>query len=103
MQVPIILTVTVTSTLGYALARFFSGKKAGHKGKISMIIRLRRNWVFHFHHWLAAAILINILIFLEYHNQVIVGFLGGVMFQGITYRDFYRIIYQRLSSEQASD
>jgi hypothetical protein len=83
---------------GYFIGKFFSGEKTGQRGKLKSAIFNIGNWKIHFHHWLfCSLILISGLLykFIPF-PQFSVGFLGGLIFQGIScYPDWYKIITKK--------
>ena len=68
-----------------------------------------KDYIIHVHHWLYGGFLIVGLhhFFQSHpwpHQIVIYGFLVGIVIQGLTYRDFYRIVYKESDSDApASD
>ena len=80
---------------GYLVARFFAGKKTGMQGRIKSIFLHTKHYKIHLHHWLFSAAALLILISLNYYHDVVFGFLIGMIFQGLTYRDFYKIVYRK--------
>jgi len=83
--------------VGFVMAKFGSGKKEGRPGRVKSIVIPWRNYEFHLHHWVLAA-LIGIICFLiegfpPVRPELFYGFLGGLIFQGVyCYGDWYRII-----------
>ena len=87
--------VIVVVVVGFWAAKFFAGKKTGVQGRLkSLRIHVGRRTI-HFHHWLIACIALIALVLADYHSGFIYGFLMGLVIQGLTYRDFYKIVYQR--------
>ena len=81
--------------IGYAVARFFSGKRSEESG---MIPSLRWNagaYTIHLHHWVLALLFIAVLSAFGYTGDFTYGALAGIAVQGLGYGDFYRIIYRR--------
>lgn len=84
-------------TLGYWLCKKFSAKNAGGKnwrGFPSIRIKIGKGYVIHIHHWLYAA---AALFFMIHDPQVSLAYTGlpaGFVAQGLTYRDFHRILYR---------
>jgi len=82
---------------GYFSAKFLAGKKEGEQPKIfkSLIIKIK-NWQIHLHHWLYSTLIIILGIILKLpiiNNELFLGFLLGVIYQGINcYQDWKLII-----------
>ncbi len=81
--------------IGYLIARFSSGEE-GYPGRIKSIVFNIGNRKAHLHHWLIALIFMPMIIaynFLPFPKLFATGFLGGLIFQGITsFNDWYRIL-----------
>lgn len=80
---------------GYFFTKLLAAKEAGKPGKIKSLIFEIKNWRIHLHHWLIALGLLNVFLFWQppILFQFSLGFLGGVVFQGIScYPDWHRII-----------
>jgi hypothetical protein len=80
---------------GYFLTKFLAGKEPGKSGKIKSIIFNIKNWRVHLHHWLIAFGIFNVFLFWQPQpfSQFSLGFLGGVIFQGIyCYPDWSKIL-----------
>ena len=86
-----LLIFLISGIFGFITASFIAGKK-GRKGIIAPIIFRIKDYKIHLHHWLISTIILIILMFLNFYNDVIYGFLTGLIIQGLTYKDFYRII-----------
>ena len=89
------LEVYLGVVLGYFLGEFFSGKQVNQPGIIkSIIFNIGRRRI-HLHHWL---IVLGVLISAIWHQflpfpQFSFGFLGGLVFQGISsYPDWHKIL-----------
>lgn len=80
--------------IGFLVAEAVSGRKSGETGLIKSIkFPLRNKKVFHLHHWMWSMTMIIVFLLLGVTNRLFIGLLVGVFIQGITYRDFYKIIY----------
>lgn len=89
-----IYIIIIFALIGFFVADFFSGKKAGKEGIVkSLKIRIG-NSVIQLHHWLIAVTILIILLLFRFYNDYVYGFLFGLIIQGLTYRDFYKIIYK---------
>jgi len=74
--------------LGYFLTKFFTGKIPSLAFNIG-------NWRLHFHHWLYGLGILISAIWYQFlpFPQFSFGFLGGLVFQGIScYPDWYKIL-----------
>ena len=80
--------------LGIIFFEFFSDKNEGERPERSLRF-LIGNYYIHIHHWLISCILILILSFLKIFNFFIIGLLFGALIQGLSYRDWYYIIYHK--------
>jgi hypothetical protein len=85
--------------LGYFASHLCCGKKAGQRGKIPPINKIRlkkkgqQKLVFHFHHYLMSLLAMVILFATHVQNFLTWGFLTGAFIQGIFYKDFHKIFY----------
>jgi Kef-type K+ transport system membrane component KefB len=74
--------------LGYYLAKNFS------KRFRSLIFEIK-NWRFHLHHWLVCSLVLISSFFFDFLSlpNFVLGFLGGMIFQGIyCYDDWHKIL-----------
>lgn len=83
----------LAGAFGYFCTKILSGKETGKPGKIKSIIIKIRQWKIHLHHWLIALafLLINFYFNFLPFPQFFLGFLSGVICQGLTYSDWYKI------------
>jgi hypothetical protein len=79
---------------GYYLCKFLSGEKPGKQGKIKSLIFSFKNWRIHLHHWFLGTVFLLFSIFFDFlvFSQFSLGFLFGIIFQGFTYPDWYKIV-----------
>lgn len=85
----------LSALFGYFSAKLLSGKKTGQQGIIKSIIFNIGKYKIHLHHWLLSlGIMISSIIFNFYFfsPKVYFGFLTGVVFQGISYPDWHKIL-----------
>jgi hypothetical protein len=87
----------IGAILGYYLTKFLAGRREGERGKIKSLILSFSRWQIHLHHWLLGA---TFLFFSLWFNilplpQFSVGFLSGMIFQGLTYSDWHRIFLKK--------
>jgi len=80
--------------IGFAVVKLLSGKKEGERGIVPSLKFKIGIYFIHLHHWLWALIIILILVCIDYFNEIIYGLLIGLIIQGLTYRDFYKIVYK---------
>jgi hypothetical protein len=99
MLTVISLAGAASAIAGYLSAKFFAGAETGAKGKFGNLRVKVKDRVVHVHHWLYASFLM--MGFHHYftihpwpHEAICYGFLIGVIVQGLTYRDFYRVVYK---------
>jgi len=82
---------------GYFLAKFLAGEKTGQPPKFfkSLIIKIK-DYQLHFHHWLFSSLILVLGIIFQIpiiYNKLILGFLLGIVWQGINdYKDWKVII-----------
>ena len=82
---------------GYFLAKFLAGEKTGQPPKFfrSLIIKIK-NYQLHFHHWFCSSLILVLGIIFQIpiiYNKLLLGFLLGVIYQGINdYQDWKAII-----------
>ena len=81
--------------IGFFVANFFSGKKEGEQGRLKSLKFDTKKYTVHIHHWFIAILILIILVIFNFYNDIIYGILIGLIIQGLTYRDFYKIIYSR--------
>ncbi len=86
------LKVFFGGLIGYLLADFLSGK-------LNPVILGIGNFKFHIHHWIMGFVMLIVTLLYEISplaNQLFYGFLGGVIFQGISdYSDWHRIFFKK--------
>lgn len=73
---------------------FLSGQETGAKGKLKSWKFFIKNYTIHLHHWFLFSIILTILWILNLKNSFIFGLLTGAIIEGLTYKDFYKIIYK---------
>ncbi|MBS3903577.1 MAG: hypothetical protein KGZ30_04380 [Anaplasmataceae bacterium] len=88
------MTILVAFSLGYIAANFLAGPETGVPGRIRSIRFSIKNYVVHLHHWFIASTTGVFLFLGEVERLVIYAFLLGIIIQGLTYRDFHRLIYK---------
>jgi len=86
------LKVFFGGLFGYLLAHFLSGK-------LNSVILGIGKFKFHVHHWIMGFVMLTVVLLYEISplaNQLFYGFLGGVIFQGISdYSDWHRILSKK--------
>jgi len=82
--------------IGYIAARFIAGAKTKERGRFPSIAFTLQGYKIHVHHWLVfSSILATALIFQfsVFAHEIVYGFFGGVVIQGIThYEDWRQVI-----------
>ncbi len=81
--------------IGFFIAKLLSGKKEDEQGILKSLKFDITTFTVHLHHWFLATLILIILILLDFYNDIIYGILIGLIIQGLSYRDFYNIIYSR--------
>ncbi|MBD3208762.1 MAG: hypothetical protein GF370_04955 [Candidatus Nealsonbacteria bacterium] len=85
------LRVYFGALFGYFFAKFLADR-------LSSVVLTFGSYNFHFHHWMMG--LVGLIFFFLYSfsptiEQLIFGFLSGLVFEGITsYSDWYRILWR---------
>ena len=80
--------------IGFFFWKIFAGKHEGDKIERSLRFRVKGKWV-HIHHWLWCLVILIVLSLLGIKILFLNGILIGSMAQGLTYRDWYRVVYRR--------
>lgn len=81
--------------IGFFVANFFSGKREDKQERLKSLKFDTKKYTVHVHHWFIATSILIILAIFNFYNDIIYGILIGLIIQGLTYRDFYKIIYSR--------
>ena len=81
--------------VGFVFAKLLSGKKEGDIGIVPSLRFSYKQYIIHIHHWIWGCLLLLVLFALDYYSDFIYGFLIGLIIQGLTYRDFYKVIYKK--------
>ncbi len=89
-----LLILLLGIVIGFLFWKIVAGKYRGDKLEKSFRFSVRNYWI-HIHHWLWSSILIAVLFFLNIRDLLLYGFLIGSIIQGLTYKDWYIIIYRK--------
>lgn len=84
--------------IGYIAARFIAGAKAKERGRFPSIAFTLLGYKIHVHHWLFfSSVLATALVFQFslFANEIVYGFFGGVVIQGITYYEDWRQVIKK--------
>ena len=81
--------------VGFFLAEMLSGRREHEQGIIHSIAWDTKKYNIHIHHWIIALLALLVLVLLDYYNDVVYGLLLGILIQGLTYGDFYKVIRLR--------
>ena len=83
--------------IGFLLAKLLAGKREREReqGIVKSLKFKFNDYIIHIHHWLLASLILIVLLIAGYYSDYIYGFLIGLIIQGLTYRDFYQIIYRK--------
>ena len=98
--------------IGFSVSFILTGRFTGEQGIAKSIVFTIGNYDIHIHHWIMALTLFLVIFFLhkalkqtsnpkinktvkyfEKYNGFIYGYLFGWFLQGLTYNDFYRVVY----------
>jgi uncharacterized membrane-anchored protein len=88
------ISLLLGGVAGYLVAEYFSGKDEGECGKVKSIRIKVKEYVLHVHHWLCASVALVVLPANLGHRTIIEAFLIGMIIQGLTYADFYKVVYK---------
>jgi hypothetical protein len=95
------MTLTAFSVAACAGVFFWNaiaGRFEGDRLERSLRIPVGRYFL-HVHHWLYCLALFAALFFADSTEPYICGFLAGSILQGLTYRDWYLVLYQKQRAE----
>jgi hypothetical protein len=87
------LPLILTAIAGFVLAGLI-GEAEGRPARVKSIRIKVRDYTVHVHHWLYASMAFFALPSSTGHRTVIEAFLVGVIVHGLTYRDFYKVVYK---------
>ena len=79
---------------GYFIAAYCAGKEMGQRGKVPSLKFKVNNYTVHLHHWLYASFIVVAFPATMSIHITLLFFFVGVIAQGLTYRDFYKIVYR---------
>ncbi|NMB92296.1 MAG: hypothetical protein GYA31_01575 [Parcubacteria group bacterium] len=89
-----ILLLFLGIIIGFLFWKIFAGKYEGDRLERSLRF-LIKNYYIHLHHWLWSVILLVILFSLHIKIPFLYGILIGSIIQGLTYKDWYVIVYHK--------
>lgn len=94
------MTFVFLSTIapGFFLAKLLSGKGTGQPAKFGSLRFKIKDYTVHIHHWFWAVVLMGLLYVIQFKLNLAYAFLSGVTIQGLTYSDFYKIVYKNRSN-----
>jgi hypothetical protein len=90
----LMILILVGAIAGYLVAEYLAGKDEGDCGKVKSLRIKVKEYVLHVHHWLCASVALVVLPPDVGNKTVIEAFLVGIIIQGLTYRDFYKVVYK---------
>ena len=90
MNIPLLV---VSVVVGFLITKFFSAKKEGQRSRFKSLKFRVGSRMLHIHHWLYGSIILLFLWYMGFYNDIVYGFLIGIIVQGLTYKDFYFIYY----------
>ncbi|MDE2019542.1 MAG: hypothetical protein KGJ13_04300 [Patescibacteria group bacterium] len=90
----ITLPLILTAIIGFTFAELLSGKFEGHRGKWKSIRIKVKDYTVHVHHWLYASFVLAAMPSNVDHRSFIEALLVGIIVQGLTYSDFYKVVYK---------
>lgn len=89
----------IFAIIGFFVFKFFSGRYEGHRPERSLRFLIKGYYI-HIHHWIYDLAILIVLISLKIHFLPLYGFFIGAIIQGITYKDWYIIIYHKDNYEK---
>ncbi len=94
------MTLTFLATIipGFFFAKLLSGKGTGQPARFGSLRFRIKTYTIHVHHWFWALGLIGLLRLIQFNYSFVYGLLSGVAAQGLTYTDFYKLIYKNRSN-----
>ncbi len=81
--------------IGFLSAYVIFGKNLKNQVLVNPFKFKLSKYKINLHHWLIAFILLLFLITIGFYNDLMYGLIIGIFLQGLTYRDFYKIISKR--------
>lgn len=84
----------VSTILGFLTAKFCAGRSSGKQGRFKSLIFRIRKYKIHIHHWFFSVIILLVLVAADFYQPLIYGILIGIIIQGLTYKNFYKIVYR---------
>ncbi|PIS40789.1 MAG: hypothetical protein COT26_01555 [Candidatus Kerfeldbacteria bacterium CG08_land_8_20_14_0_20_43_14] len=90
-----LLIFIISLGLGFYLAKLVSGKKAGQAGVLPSWRINIKNYIFWPHHWLIGLIELVVCLLFQVKIIFVYGLLLGIIIQGLTYKDFYYVFFQK--------
>ena len=88
-----LIPLIIGTIIGFITAKLLSGRKEGEQGILKSLKFKINNKTIHLHHWIISLTILIVLTILNHNNNIIDGLLIGITLQGITYKDFLKIIY----------
>lgn len=88
-----ILPFVACAILGFFLSDYFSGRHTGDNIDRSFRFKAGK-YIVHLHHWMWSAAVAAVCLAFEIYNPILLGFLLGSIIQGLTYKDWFLIIYK---------
>jgi hypothetical protein len=77
--------------IGFLIAKLVAGKNTGDRTQRAIRIPVG-NIKVHIHHWIWASVILIVFILLKFQNYFLMGILVGIMIQGLSYTDRFKII-----------
>lgn len=77
---------------GFLVAKIFSGRKMGEEGVFKSVRFSVGAYTVHLHHWLLSGAVLVLVV--GHVHKIFIGLLVGILIQGLTYGDFYKVVYR---------
>ena len=97
------LLFLLAAIIGYFFAKFTSGPTEGVPGKIPSLRFNLGQYTIHLHHWLWGSLVGLLLLITGSGHPFIYGLLAGIITQGLTYWDYFYVIYKKDAAPQKPD
>lgn len=88
------VSALLSCIVGYLIAVYCAGKEMGQKGKMPSLKFKVSDYTVHLHHWLYASFFVAAFPSTMSAHISLFFFFVGIIAQGLTYRDFYKIVYR---------
>jgi hypothetical protein len=99
-MVSVVLGCLASAVAGYWLSALCSGKEPGQRGKMPSLKFRVNDYTVHLHHWLCASFVVVAFPGTMRIHITLLFFFVGIIIHGLTYPDFYKVIYRQATTEE---